>query len=121
MTAVPTSRTASQRADLLRLLRSEGILSAQPGRPVVDRRGDPAPWMFYSWNVTLTAPGAQLAARCVLDTLTTFQSTQLATYGYTAVPLLSACVLMGGGRYTGLCIRESPKGYGSGRQIEGPA
>jgi predicted AAA+ superfamily ATPase len=35
------------------------------------------------------------------------------------MPLLSACVLLGGGRYTGLCIREKRKEYGSCRHIEG--
>jgi hypothetical protein len=41
--------------------------------------------------------------------------------GTTGIPLLSACVLLGEGRYTGLCVRTAPKGSPSGRQIEGPA
>lgn len=118
---LPDKDGRGARVELLELLKQRGILYAAPGQPLLDRRGDPAPWMFYSWNVTLTAEGARLAAACVLEKLRDFQATQLATYGYTAVPILDACVLTGAGRYTGLCIREQPKGHGSGRQIEGPA
>ncbi|MFL6233530.1 MAG: hypothetical protein ACJ76N_10390 [Thermoanaerobaculia bacterium] len=83
------------------------------------RDGSSAPWMFYSWGISLTARGAQLAAACFLERLRGFESTQIATFGYTGMPLLSACVLLGGGRYEGLCIREKRKGYGSCRHIEG--
>ena len=109
------------RASLLALLRSRAILRAAPGEPIVDRTGASAPWMFYSWNVSLTAEGAQLAARCLLDRLEDFGVTQLATYGSTGVPLLSACVLLGDGRYTGVCVRPAPKGGRGGRQVDGPA
>jgi AMMECR1 domain-containing protein/orotate phosphoribosyltransferase len=77
--------------------------------------------MFYSWNVSLTAEGGALAARCLLDHLEGFESTQLATYGTTGIPLLAQCVLLGEGRYSGICVREQPKGHSGGRQIEGPA
>lgn len=107
--------------ELRDLLREQGILYAEPARPVLDRNGEPAEWMFYSWNVSLTGPGARLAARCLLDRLEGFEATQLATYGQTAIPLLSSCIVLGDGKYTGLCIRDAPKGHGSGRQIEGPA
>jgi len=77
--------------------------------------------MFYSWNLSLTAEGCSLAANCLLDRLKSFRAAQLATYGTTGIPLLSSCILLGGGKYTGLCVREKPKGNASGRQIEGPA
>jgi len=109
------------RAKLLALLRQQGLLHAGPGQPVVDRSGRAAEWMFYSWNLSLTAEGSALAARCLLDRLKRFRATQLATYGTTAIPLLASCILMGEGRYTGICIRERPKGSATGRQIEGPA
>lgn len=77
--------------------------------------------MFYSWNVTLTAKGARLAASCLLEHLQSFRSRQLATFGNTAVPLLTSCVITSNGRFTGICIRNQPKGSPDGRQIEGPA
>ena len=73
------------------------------------RTGEYSPWAFYSWNVTLTQRGLQLAARALLDALGSFGTTQLASYGYTGLPLLSACVIEGGGKYTGLSIREKRK------------
>jgi orotate phosphoribosyltransferase/AMMECR1 domain-containing protein len=109
-----------RRAALLTLLKRDGVLWAGPNQPVVDRRGVSAPWMFYSWNVSLTAEGAELAARCLLDRLQDFHSTQLATSGTTGIPLLTASVLLGQGRYTGICVRDEPKGHSGGRQIEGP-
>lgn len=112
---------AGARSELLALLRHKGILYAEPDRPLIDRRGNPASWMLYSWNLSLTAEGARLMAVCLLDRLKSFESTQLASFGYTAMPLLAACIALGNGRYTGLCIRETPKGYGAVRQIDGPA
>lgn len=83
------------------------------------RDGTPAPWAFYSWGVSLTAEGLRLAAVCLCDRLRTFAATQLASIGYTGLPLLSACVLQAKGCYTGLCIREKRKAYLSGRRVEG--
>jgi orotate phosphoribosyltransferase/AMMECR1 domain-containing protein len=107
------------REELRRLLRERAILYEGADQPVRGRDGSTAPWMFYSWGISLTANGARLAAECFLDRLQGFESTQIATFGYTGMPLLSACVLLGEGRYEGLCIRERRKGYGSCRQIEG--
>lgn len=116
-----SSATVSHREALLSLLRRDGILYAGPEQPAVDRFGRSSAWMFYSWNVSLTARGLELAARCLLDVLETFEGTQLATYGTTAIPLLTSCLLLAEGAYTGLCVRERPKGRADGRQIEGPA
>jgi AMMECR1 domain-containing protein/orotate phosphoribosyltransferase len=106
---------------LLSALRQDGVLWEKPDQPVVDRYGSTAPWMFYSWNLSMTAGGSELAGRCILQRLTSFESTQLATYGTTAIPLLSSCILLGKGKYTGVCVRENPKGGKEGRQVEGPA
>lgn len=103
------------------LLRERGILWAAPDEPVVDRRGASAPWMFYSWNISLTSDGGEAAARCLIAALSEFETTQIATYGATAVPLLTGTVLASQGRYRGLVAREQPKGHAGGRQIEGPA
>jgi AMMECR1 domain-containing protein/orotate phosphoribosyltransferase len=77
--------------------------------------------MLYTWQATLTERGAALAATCLLERLSGFRGRQLASYGYTGLPLVCACVLRGGGRYRGLCVREERKAYGSMRRIEGPA
>ncbi|AIY41643.1 Orotate phosphoribosyltransferase [Collimonas arenae] len=109
-----------KREALAEHLREHGILVASAEQPIRHRDGTLAPWAFYSWNSTLTEEGLRLAALCILDRLKGFRSTQLATVGYTGMPLLSACVLLGEGRYTGLCIREQRKTYVSCRRIEGP-
>src|SRR5471030_1900750 len=121
MTVAHTVSGLDVRAALLALLQREGVLWAGPDQPVVDRRGRSAPWMFYSWNLSLTANGGALAARCLLERLESFGATQLATYGTTGIPLLTASILLGDGKYTGVCVREQPKGASGGRQIEGPA
>jgi orotate phosphoribosyltransferase/AMMECR1 domain-containing protein len=113
---------ASQdREELRRMLLSDGILKANVEQPISGRNGLRVPWMFYSWNCSLTRSGAMLMGQCFLDCLHSYQSTQLASFGYTGVPLLMSCLLAGDGRYTGLVIREARKQYGSSRQIEGPA
>ncbi len=101
-------------------LATDGILHASPQQPIRHLSGAPAPWAFYSWAVTLTGTGLELAGRALVERLATFGSTQLAAYGQTAQPLLAACVLLGGGRYTGLSIRKSPKPSVTGRQVDGP-
>ncbi|HEX8844556.1 MAG TPA: hypothetical protein VF791_07920, partial [Pyrinomonadaceae bacterium] len=112
--------SAALRERLRLLLKQEGILYASPTQPIRDRNGGTAPWAFYSWHVSLTSEGLRLAALNLLERLGQFRSTQLASYGYTAAPLLSACVLLGEGRYTGLCVREKRKTYVSCRRVEGP-
>jgi orotate phosphoribosyltransferase/AMMECR1 domain-containing protein len=107
-------------AKLRDLLASDGILQATTAEPVLGRDGSRAPWMFYSWNVTLTAEGLRLAASCLLERLASFRSTQLAAHGMTGLPLLSACVEMGEGKYTGAAIRQQRKAYLSRRLVEGP-
>jgi orotate phosphoribosyltransferase len=102
------------------LLARDGVLWSTPEHPIRHRDGSTAPWMFYSWNVTMTGEGLQLAARALLDRLAGFESTQLAAHGMTGLPLMSACVAGGAGRYTGLAIRKERKNYLSGRRIEGP-
>src|ERR1019366_9431481 len=112
--------SAGAREELRQILKNTGILYSTVAQPIRHRNGDIAPWAFYSWNVTLTGEGLRLAGLTLLERLSTFRSTQLVSYGYTAMPLLSACVLLGGGRYTGAAIRERRKPYLSCRRIEGP-
>lgn len=111
----------SEREELCELLKESAILRAGPGQPIGGRDHAASPWMFYSWGVTMTGRGSRLAAQCVLERLATFESTQIATVGYTAMPILSACLLLGDGRYTGMCVREKRKEHGSYRRVDGPA
>lgn len=107
------------RKELQELLRREGILYSTPSAPITHRNGMVSEWAFYSWNITLSAAGLRLAARNILEALETFGSTQLASYGYTGLPLLAACVLEGQGKYTGLSIREKRKAHLTNRRIDG--
>jgi orotate phosphoribosyltransferase/AMMECR1 domain-containing protein len=116
--ARPQPATADERAELLAMLRSDGILYRTPSQPVLSRDGSSARWMLDSLRVTLSPRGAQLAAGCLLDVLSSFESRQLATYGLTGVPLLQGCVLAGGD-YRGALIRKEAKKHGSCKLIEG--
>ena len=109
-----------ERWNLLRqLLADECLLHGTPSEPITDRRGRATPWTLYSWHVTTTSAGAEIAGRCLLDRLPKFDSTQLVSCGFAGTPLVSACVLLGGGRYTGLYLRDAKKSYGSNRLVEG--
>ena len=108
------------RAELLPLLLSQGILRRSASQPVRSRDGADADWMLDSLAVTLGPKGAELAARCLLELLAHFDGRQLAAYGFTAIPLLQACILQSGGRYHGLLVRRDRKPHGSSKLVEGP-
>lgn len=74
--------------------------------------------MLDSLAVTLSARGAELAGRCLLQLLKRFDGRQLATYGLTAVPILQSCILQDD-RYRGLLVRKERKTHGSLKLIEG--
>lgn len=113
---------AAERLRRLRLrLRESAILRADAPADIVGRDGSSVPWMLYTPALSLTADGMQLAAGCLLDRLASFESTQLASFGYTAVPLMAGCVAAGEGRYSGLVIRHARKEHGARRRVEGPA
>ncbi|HOV85720.1 MAG TPA: hypothetical protein PLM79_05110 [Syntrophobacteraceae bacterium] len=121
MTTAPTLPDVSlARRELRELLRGSCILRPGPGQPLRTPDGEPALWLFYSWDATLTRRGMTLAAACLLEALSSFEASQLATVGYTGLPLLLGCILYGKDRYTGLCVRDERKGHGSLRRIEGP-
>jgi orotate phosphoribosyltransferase len=106
--------------ELVNLIRTDGVVHSRGETVVVDRLGVRRPWGLYTPAVTLTSRGVSLAARALLAKVTTFRSTQIAGSGFTSIPLLSACVLLGHGRYTGLIIRDRPKSYLTRRRIDGP-
>lgn len=71
--------------------------------------------------MSLTHEGLQLAAACLLELLQKFEGRQIATYGTTAIPLLTACVMQSQGRYEGFLVRKERKPHGSLKLIEGRA
>jgi orotate phosphoribosyltransferase/AMMECR1 domain-containing protein len=107
------------RRELQELLRRQAILYSTASAAITHRTGEISPWAFYSWGITLTADGLRLAARNLLEVLETFNTTQLASYGYTGLPLLAACILESGGKYSGLSIREKRKAHLTNRKIDG--
>jgi len=64
------------------MLADSGVLHAGPDQKLLGRDGRQAAWMFYSWGCTLTGDGLRLAGEVLLDALRSFESTQLASYGY---------------------------------------
>ncbi len=110
---------SSDRAELLQLLSTRGVLESTDERPVMSPSGERMSWMLDSLAVSMTPRGAELAARCLLVELAKFESTQIATYGLTAIPLLQACITLGGGKYTGIVVRKEAKPWGASKILEG--
>lgn len=110
---------AEKKQRLLSLILQDGILFRTPTQPILSRDGTPGRWMLNSLAVSLTHEGIQLAAACLLDLLSKFEGRQIATYGTTAIPLVTACVMQGGGRYEALLVRKERKAHGSLKLIEG--
>jgi orotate phosphoribosyltransferase len=75
--------------------------------------------MLDSLSVTLSARGAELAGRCVLELLKQYDGRQIASYGVTGIPILASCVVQSAGRYRGLLVRKERKRHGSLKLIEG--
>src|SRR4030095_8043551 len=111
-------RFHSARAELLEMLRRDGILHRSPNQPVLSRDGTSARWMLDSLAVTLSPRGGQLAGACITELLQRFDGRQIATYGLTGVPILQSCVLQDS-RYRGLLVRKERKQHGSLKLIEG--
>lgn len=108
-----------ERERLLALLLRDGILYASENQTVRSRDGRTARWMLDSLSFSLRSEGAELAGRALLGLLDRFEGRQVATFGITAIPLLSACVGLAGGRLNGLLVRKEVKPYGSSKKIEG--
>lgn len=108
------------REELRKLLSAKAFVTADDGFELRDRAGASAPWLYYGAEVILTARGVNLMASVLLDRLATFQATQIATYGISAIPLVAACLAHGRERYTGLVVRKERKQYGVIRTMDGP-
>ena len=76
-------------------------------------------WIFYSWGISLTHEGSSLAAECLIELLSRFESVQVAGIGMTGLPLASSIVSLGKGRYSGLYVRPLREVWGTRRRIEG--
>ncbi|HQB66002.1 MAG TPA: hypothetical protein PK616_08920, partial [Fibrobacteraceae bacterium] len=110
---------SEQKERLLSLILQDGILFRTPTQPILSRDGTSGRWMLNSLAVSLTHEGIQLAAACLLELLSKFEGRQIATYGTTAIPLVTACVMQGGGKYEALLVRKERKPHGSLKLIEG--
>jgi orotate phosphoribosyltransferase len=117
---MPSDRTAGDYETLRQLLAAKAFVTPGEGRVLRDPSGATPPWLFYGGEVSLTAGGVHLMASLVLERLATFEATQIATYGVSAIPLVAACVAQGGERYSGIIVRKEPKQYGFVRQVDGP-
>jgi AMMECR1 domain-containing protein/orotate phosphoribosyltransferase len=109
-----------EREELRRILAKSAILYTTPTHQLLGRDGRKTDWMFYNWAVSLTSDGGKLIAKVMLDRMrSSFESTQLATFGTTGICILTSCVLLSDGQYSGIVIRDKKKAYGTCRQIEG--
>jgi AMMECR1 domain-containing protein/orotate phosphoribosyltransferase len=114
-------KQGSQLSLLKTYLQRESFLFPDSDQRLLTWNGRSASWMFYPWAATMATEGARLVALCLLRRLReAFAATQIATYGYTGIPLVAGCVLLGDGRYTGLCIRTERERKAARRRIEGP-
>jgi orotate phosphoribosyltransferase len=118
---MPSTQSAIENgtSELLALLLRQGILRRSDTQPVLSRDGTSARWMLDSLQVSLTERGARLAGQALLERLSRFEGTQIATYGLNGTPLMHACLQQGGGKYRGLLVRKERKAYGSTKLIEG--
>ncbi|HEY1733642.1 MAG TPA: hypothetical protein VGG23_04270, partial [Acidimicrobiales bacterium] len=112
-------RGPTARQHLQSLLCREGFLHADEQQRITNRLGRPGKWMLYLWPITLTGDGSAALAGEMLRLVEPFESTQLAAHGFGAVPLMTAMVMAGGGRYTGLVVRPERKRHGAMRRIDG--
>ena len=113
------SKTVTERNSLQELLKQNAILFSKNNIKIVDKRGAPLNWIYYHWGVSLTFEGSFLTARCILEILKRFESTQLVSYGMTSIPIVSSCILLSNNQYTGLAIRKIREAHGTCNQIEG--
>jgi orotate phosphoribosyltransferase len=107
------------RERLRQLLQSDAILYRSETQEILDRRGKPMDWIFYSWGISLTHEGSSLAAACLLELLSGFESLQVAGIGMTGLPLTSSIVSIGLGKYSALYVRPSREVWGTRRRVEG--
>src|SRR5580704_18902918 len=97
---------APAREQLRRLLVEKGFLVTSKATRLVSRSGRSMAWMLYSPAITLTSEGSMLAGRCLLQNLGAFRAAQLASYGYTGLPLMMATLHLGQGHYSGLVVED---------------
>ena len=100
-------------------LAQDGILHRSASQQIVDVDGTSARWMLDSLGFSLTADGAGLAGKVMLEQLSQFEGRQLATFGTIGIPLMQGIIHASKGRYRGLLVRKEVKTYGARRRIEG--
>lgn len=105
---------------LLQLIIEQGILHDSEAHPLIARDGKTRlQWVMNFLGISLNHDAMRLAAQETLKLLAHFKGRQLATIGTAAVPLLSACIMESGGKYSGLMVRSKRKAYGTASLIDG--
>ena len=104
--------------NLKQILKKQTILYPTTKTKIVDSKGRSLPWIYYHWNTSLSSLGARLTAACILEVLKKFRSHQLASYGYTSLPIITACITLDE-NYSGLAIRKKRENHGTCNLIEG--
>ncbi|MCE7870266.1 AMMECR1 domain-containing protein [bacterium CPR1] len=111
----------SDRETLRQLLTQHAFLSASPGNPLAYRGGGGSPpWILYTWDVSLDGRATPVLGRCLWERLKDFRARQVASYGYTGLPLVVACLSQATEPLGALSIRTERKTHGSLRKIDGP-
>jgi orotate phosphoribosyltransferase len=108
----------TDRSALQQMLLQRCFLDAAAMQPI-PATDAATPWYFYGCGLTLHDAGIRLAADALLDELARFRSTQIATYGMSALPLLGAMIARSPRALTGLFVRKDAKTYGLRRLVEG--
>ena len=108
----------SDRSALQHMLLQRCFLDADALEPIAATDAA-TPWYFYGCGLTLHDAGIRLAADALLEELAHFRSTQIATYGMSALPLLGAMIARSPRPLTGLFVRKEAKTYGLRRLVEG--
>ncbi|MEA2787382.1 MAG: hypothetical protein QOF71_3486, partial [Candidatus Eremiobacteraeota bacterium] len=108
----------NDRGALQQMLLQRCFLDADAMEPIAATDAA-TPWYFYGCGLTLHDAGIRLAADALLAELAHFRSTQIATYGMSALPLLGAMIARSPRPLTGLFVRKEAKTYGLRRLVEG--
>jgi orotate phosphoribosyltransferase len=108
----------TDRSALQQMLLQRCFLDADAMQPIAATDAA-TPWYFYGCGLTLHDAGIRLAADALLDELARFRSTQIATYGMSALPLLGAMIARSPRPLAGLFVRKEAKAYGLRRFVEG--
>jgi orotate phosphoribosyltransferase len=106
-------------ARLLELLKEDALAIGK----VILSSGKESDYYLDERMVTLSAEGAYLAAKLILDMLKDVQIDAIGGPTLAADPIVGAVIALShadGCPVNGFIVRKEPKGHGMGKQVEGP-